>query len=344
MNKFIIHAPNIHQGGGKTLLLPLLLSLNNKVPVVAFLDERLSMPNINISGLTIIDVKSSISGRIIGEYELIKYAKEGDTVLCFGNLPPALKLKSEVILFLQNSYLVNNISLDGFSLKNKIRILLERFWLSFCNKNADRVIVQTVSMQRSISLKLNRKSDVIPFYDSDADEVVNSSESEKIYDFVYVASGEPQKNHLNLIEAWKILAKENIYPSLCLTLSSHKYHELVRYVNDSCKKDNLNIYNRQEINQVNIKDIYSCSQALIFPSTVESFGLPLIEAKAASLPIIASELDYVRDVVVPDVTFDPNSPVSISRAVKRFMKINQKIEPIITSEEFLRNLIPSFEN
>lgn len=339
MKKIIIHAPNIHQGGGKTLLLPLLHATKNSISVVAFLDERLSLPVAKIDGLTIVDVKSSILGRVIGEYELIKYSKKGDVVLCFGNLPPVLKLKSEVILFIQNSYLVNNISLSRFSFKVKLRILLERFWLQLYNKNADRIIVQTVSMKRSISLKLNRKCDVVPFYDSDKSDAIKTSETQKIYDFVYVASGEPQKNHLNLIEAWKILAKENLYPTLCLTLSSHKYHKLVKYIEDSCKKDGLNIYNRQEINQADIKEIYKCSNALIFPSTIESFGLPLIEAKEVSLPIIASELDYVRDVVEPDVTFDPNSPISISRAVKRFMEIEQKLGPIISSEDFLKNII-----
>ncbi len=59
--------------------------------------------------------------------------------------------------------------------------------------------------------------------------------------------------------------------------------------------------------------------ALIFPSKTESLGLPLIEAASAGLPIIASELDFVRDVCVPNETFDPYSSTSISRAVKRLL-------------------------
>ncbi|RYH16174.1 MAG: glycosyltransferase family 1 protein, partial [Alcaligenaceae bacterium] len=61
------------------------------------------------------------------------------------------------------------------------------------------------------------------------------------------------------------------------------------------------------------------SSALIFPSVAETFGLPMLEARAGQLPIIASERDFVRDVCNPQQTFDPASPHSIARAVLRFM-------------------------
>ena len=37
------------------------------------------------------------------------------------------------------------------------------------------------------------------------------------------------------------------------------------------------------------------------------------------LPILASELDYVREACDPVETFDPNSPKSIMKAVYRFI-------------------------
>ena len=80
--------------------------------------------------------------------------------------------------------------------------------------------------------------------------------------------------------------------------------------------ENVGLMTRQEIDR-----LYCESGALIYPSTLESFGLPLLEGAAAGLPILASELDYVRDVSVPVQTFDPRSPVSIARAVKRHMVV-----------------------
>ena len=72
---------------------------------------------------------------------------------------------------------------------------------------------------------------------------------------------------------------------------------------------------------------------------MESYGLPLVEASQYGIPIIASELDYVRDVVDPIESFDPNSAKSISRSVIRFLKMEEKKTEIITPVEFINNII-----
>ena len=61
-----------------------------------------------------------------------------------------------------------------------------------------------------------------------------------------------------------------------------------------------------------MKQLYSQVHALIYPLTFELFGLPLIEARQAGLAILAAELDYVRDVLDPDQSFDPLSELSIA--------------------------------
>jgi glycosyltransferase involved in cell wall biosynthesis len=84
-----------------------------------------------------------------------------------------------------------------------------------------------------------------------------------------------------------------------------------------------------------MQQAYREAGALIYPSTMESLGLPLLEARAAGLPVIASERDYVRDLVVPEQTFDPESPLSIARAVKRFLNGPENPPPILGPREFM---------
>ena len=43
---------------------------------------------------------------------------------------------------------------------------------------------------------------------------------------------------------------------------------------------------------------YKSSQGLLFPSIIETLGLPMLEAAAFGLPIIASDLDYAREVLI----------------------------------------------
>jgi glycosyltransferase involved in cell wall biosynthesis len=85
--------------------------------------------------------------------------------------------------------------------------------------------------------------------------------------------------------------------------------------------------------------LYEHSRALVYPSLLESFGLPLLEARQAGLSIIAAELDYVRDLIDPEEAFDPRSPRSIARAIKRFLQVSETTPTILTSDAFVSRLL-----
>ena len=105
------------------------------------------------------------------------------------------------------------------------------------------------------------------------------------------------------------------------------------------KEHCLNIEIKSNLSRDEIINLYKYSTALIYPSFFESYGLPLVEAVQFNLPVIASELDYVRDILDPEFTFNPNSPKSISRSVKRFLNINDQKTEIVTAKEFLLRII-----
>jgi len=153
--------------------------------------------------------------------------------------------------------------------------------------------------------------------------------------FLYVASGEPHKNHRSLVMAWTLLAEEGIRPGLCLTLDKNRFSDLCVWIEDQIKNTGLNVTNVGSISAQDLDRVYKESLALIYPSDFESLGLPLIEARCVGLPILASERDYVRDAVDPEETFDPSSPVSIARAVKRFLGIPEKPLPVMNAKEYL---------
>ena len=337
----IVHAPNVHQGGGRTLLLAILDeiqedSLKNGNDYKVILDSRLlisgRLPEQNIAQR----VRPTLVGRLLAEWRLYRTAKPESIVLCFGNLPPLFKSNAHVCLYIQNVYLVSKASMAGFSLMVKIRIHLERIWLKLCIHHADEVIVQSESMQRLMSGNLNVQPKVIPFM---SEQKADNTSAYKKYDFLYAASGEPHKNHRLLIEAWKLLASRNIFPSLCLTISNEAYSHLCKWIESERHIYGLKIENIGVVNNEQVQGLYSLSSALIYPSIMESLGLPLIEARFAGLPIIASELDYVRDIVEPAQSFDPASPVSIARAVERFLGIELTQTAIISTKKFVEYIL-----
>ena len=155
--------------------------------------------------------------------------------------------------------------------------------------------------------------------------------------FLYVSSDDPHKNHKKLIEAWCLLSEEDIYPKLILTID--KNTSLHSSIIKKVEKNSLNIDIFPNLERLKILNLYKQSTALIFPSFFESYGLPLVEANHYDLPVIASELDFVRDILDPVETFDPNSSKSISRSVKRFLKIKEKKTEVVKPEVFIKSVI-----
>ncbi len=339
--RLIVYAVNVHQGGGAVLLNALLSSLNqDDVSWIAFLDSRLKLSETLSAKIQVNRVTSSIHNRLLAERTLRSSVKDDDVVLFFGNLPPLFKLKVKTILFIQNRYLIDNINIKHFNAKMRLRITFERIWLKIFYKNIDTIIVQTPSMRNCVLNHLGLNAAILPFMDTtnayrrSASKIKSANVTK--YDFLYVASGEPHKNHKQLVEAWVILAAESIYPILCLTLHEENNRQLVKWINDMVLKYDLKITNAGFVAQSALAELYKQTKALIYPSTFESFGLPLIEARDANLAILASELDYVRDILDPEQTFEPSSPRSIARAVKRFLGYDEKVLPLVDPKSFLK--------
>lgn len=345
--KLIIHATNIHQGGGRSLLDALLKAVASKV--VLSVDARMPLPAGMAKNVKVKRVKPSVVQRILAEKWLATVAEKEDVVLCFGNLPPLFKLRGHVMVFLQNRYLIDDVSLDGFPLKARIRIMVERLWLSRRLANVDEFVVQTPTMKRLLMLYTHGQVPVrvLPFVAEPSGYVRTLSnlniQNEAVYDFVYVASAEPHKNHRKLIEAWRLLAGEGLYPSLCLTFDEVRFQGLSDLINEIRKQYGVKINNVGSLSHQDALALYKKSLALIYPSTFESFGLPLIEARQAGLPILASELDYVRDVLDPEQTFDPHSAVSIVRAVKRFLGLEEPSLPLQDAAGFMKYILKKVE-
>jgi glycosyltransferase involved in cell wall biosynthesis len=335
--KIFIHAISIHQGGGKKLLNTLLLSASEEL--ILNVDDRMTLdPNIN-KKIIINRVKPTLFGRLCSEIKLFRSARECDIVLCFGNLPPIFRLLSYTFVFLQNRYLIDDVSLKGFEFKTKFRLILERIWFYSKISNVDKFIIQTPTMRRLLENKINKSIpiEILPFI-AKPNEFPRDLNSlivyDKKFDFVYVASGEPHKNHRRLIEAWCLLAKEGIFPSLCLTLDKSRFSELCTFISDMRRMYGVKIINIGVLSNSEVFNLYSNSIAAIYPSLLESFGLPLIEARQLGLPVVASELDFVRDLIDPDQVFDPKSPTSIARAVKRFIRFKEPPLELLDAKDF----------
>lgn len=327
--RIILYAPSINSGGAAVLLRTLLRELNSSDHGFITLDSRLESHVKVPEGIKVRRVISLLS-RFQAELFLSKHIVKDDVVICFGNLPPLFRLPAKVVLFLQSRHLLDVASLREFRVKKRAWIMLQRFWFKLFLGHVNKFIVQTPSMARDIEKLTGRNKDIeiAPFIDGSI--YYSRKASKRIlrnkidYDFVYVSSGESHKNHRTLVEAWQMLAEQGFYPSLCITLDQRCKWQLVNWIEEMIKKFDLRITNVGAVSYDNVLALYQRSGALIFPSKSESLGLPLIEAQRIGLPVLASELDFVRDILDPEQSFNPTSAISICRAVRRHLGYHEE--------------------
>lgn len=67
--------------------------------------------------------------------------------------------------------------------------------------------------------------------------------------------------------------------------------------------------------------LYARAEAFIFPSLVEGFGLPVLEAMAAGLPVVATDIPIMREVAGDAALLvPPNDVAALSNAMTRLCK------------------------
>jgi glycosyltransferase involved in cell wall biosynthesis len=345
MRRIFIYAPSVKSGGGITLLAAIYEAFLDSNHFLFYVNEHTTGIINSESKTKVKFFKSNIFSRLSAELYLLFSAKRDDLIICFGNIPPFFWPKGQVFIFIQNRFVVDRSLINIFTIRKRIAIITQGLLFKYFIRNKYHLIVQTSSMFQLLEkyvkgVKLENLH-ILPLAPAEFSfKKIDRSKPQTIYlkRFIYVASGEPHKNHLRLFKAWEILANDGLYPSLYLTLNEKNNAEIIEIINASKIKNSLEIFNLGILDSGEIKEAYKSMDALIFPSLVESFGLPLIESSNANLPILASELDFVRDIVSPVETFDPYSASSIARAVKRFMGVKDFHERLLDPVMFIEKI------
>tara|TARA_Y100000996_G_C22546031_1_gene651841 strand:- start:764 stop:1804 length:1041 start_codon:yes stop_codon:yes gene_type:complete len=320
MKKITVFAPNVRHGGGSILLLQILNELQNKKYIhYAYISESLTDQLSNSKG--IIFNNNNLLSRTFAELKLYFQDSKNNKILFFGNMPPAIKLKSHSILYLHNSLLLDKKTAYSFPIKTKVRLVFERFYLRIFLKNVDEIYVQTPKMLKELK-KYNKNLNIKlkPFLDNQKINSSVSNNTQSRYDFIYPSYGYSYKNHRLLIDAWIKLSNKGIFPSLLITIDKNTDKKLYKYISTAIRNHNLKIHIYSNVNYIDMQDLYSLSNSLIWPSLTESFGMPIIEAFNAGLKIIAARLEYIDDLLDNIYLFDPYSADDIARNVINCLK------------------------
>ena len=145
--------------------------------------------------------------------------------------------------------------------------------------------------------------------------------------FLYPANGSSYKMHITLIKALKQLNDKRI--KLHLTIAKGAYPVIDQMITEAGLDES--IIRDGAITHAQLLSMYKGSAGLLFPSTIETIGLPLLEAAAFGTPIVAADVDYAHQVLgsYEGVEFlNPYDENKWAEAIKEIINTPKRYQPI----------------
>lgn len=148
--------------------------------------------------------------------------------------------------------------------------------------------------------------------------------------FYYVGTIEPRKNIETIVKAFEHLS--NDYPDVDLVLAGvlgWRYEGILEQIECSPVKDRIRLtgYLTKE-EKVNL---YAGSQAFLFPSHYEGFGLPILEAMVAGTIVITDQVSSLPEVAGDAALYieDENNVNALASQMRRSLEMDKAERSVI---------------
>jgi glycosyltransferase involved in cell wall biosynthesis len=198
----------------------------------------------------------------------------------------------------------------------------EKFFNKIILKNADSVIVLTKAMGRKLSTIITIPFHIIPngcdaehFKNLNKDicrKKLNLKKIEKI--ILFVGRLHPVKGIQYLIDAMVSIEKYDKNAKLLIIGDGEERYNLESYVNKRKLKDSITFIG--ELPHSELPQYFAASDIFVLPSLSEGFPNVLLEAMASGLPIIATNVGGVPDIIQENINgflVEPQNPNEIGK-------------------------------
>jgi len=131
---------------------------------------------------------------------------------------------------------------------------------------------------------------------------------------LYVGSSEKRKNLVTLVMAYMTLGRRRRLPPLVLAGPGSDWAQAGSYSGPQ-------IVATGYLERADVRALMAASAALVLPSLEEGFGLPVVEAMAAGLPVVCSRDTALAEVAGDAASLvDPHDVNGLAHAVERVLE------------------------
>lgn len=208
--------------------------------------------------------------------------------------------------------------------------LIYKRWLPFALRRMTGILTVSHASKADIIKYMHSPAEKIHVIHGGVDESYQPAEAADIervrekYNLptpylLYVGSVEERKNLKRILEAYVTL-KQNGLPQQMVIVGPQKwkYHEIMEAVNANNVADTVHFTGYVEDEDLPI--IYSGADVFVYPSLYEGFGLPPLEAMAAGVPVITSNVSSLPEVVGDaGMAIDPYDVGALADAMQQLL-------------------------
>ncbi len=325
MKTIVISGINIRNGGTLTVYRNLLeeivkLNLNKEFHIVSLVSKKELFIDFE-KEIEIIDFPKEEKSRLKRfYYEYFwtkKYSKKND-IYCWISIndkTPNVKTVKQFV-YCHNPSIFYKCSWKDFRF-SKLFFLYTVFYKHIYKHNIfknDAVILQQQWIAKEFVRLFHIKKPIVMRPKLEGFEISSTDISSRNKTFIFPTFPRSFKNVEILCEATKILNSKDIKDfEILITIEGHenKYARFLRK-----KYSHLNsIKFIGFVSQDKLKELYAKSDCLLFPSKLETWGLPMTEFSKYNRPIIASDLPYAHETLKDYrnvVFFNPSDATSLA--------------------------------
>ena len=335
MKTIVVSAVNIRKGGTLTILRECLAYLSNMAKsgdfrVIALVHKKeLSLyPNIEY-----IEKPKTIKGwirRLWCEYvTMLHISKQLSPVhlwLSLHDTTPNVKAERQAV-YCQTSFPFLQWKWQDAKFDYKIVLfaLFTKFVYRIHIKRNKYIIVQAEWLRQNFSKMLGTQASsiiVAPPETKKGQRVIHSKNKNAPYTFIYVATADCHKNFETLCRAAALLENEigtGMF-KVILTISGteNKYAQWLYRKWGHCDSLKFSGFmNRQQLHEN-----YTSADCLVFPSRIETWGLPISEFSIYEKPMLLADLPYAHETAAgrkQTAFFDAEDTKTLTECMKRLV-------------------------
>jgi glycosyltransferase involved in cell wall biosynthesis len=210
------------------------------------------------------------------------------------------------------------------SVEQTLRLMTLRVLARVSAWSCDRIMFVSEDSARWIGdrLRLSQERRAIIHHGIDA-ELWSAPTERQVHPWPYILSVSSiyrYKNFVKLIEAYAQLAHSlNDVPDLVIIGDDQdpEYTAKMQAARDATGDLAEHIHLLGEIPYADVRDWYAGAELFVFPSYLETFGHPLLEAMASRLPVVAADIPVFREIGSDAALYaDPHDAASLAGAMR----------------------------